>query len=127
MMLLDENVEAEGHDFFALGAATVSIDANTLAYSVDVAGDERYTLRVKDLADRTNCYDDQIVGISCVARTWAADNRTIYYATVDDAWRPDTVWRHRIGRGLPAERFVLDEPDERFWRRRSAAPAATST
>ena len=48
-VLLDENVEAEGHDFFALGAASVSVDAHTLAYSVDVSGDERYTLRFKDL------------------------------------------------------------------------------
>ena len=34
--------------------------------------------------------------------------------TVDDAWRPDTVWRHRLGAGLPAEK-VYHEPDERFW------------
>ncbi len=98
--------------FFALGAATVSVDAHTLAYSVDVLGDERYTLRFKDL--RTNqLYDDEIVGIGAGA-TWAADNRTIYYTTVDEAWRPDTVWRHRIGSGLPAEK-VYHEPDERFW------------
>ena len=58
-------------------------------------------------------YDDEIVGIGAGA-TWAADNRTVYYTTVDEAWRPDTVWRHRIGSGLPAER-VYHEPDERFW------------
>ena len=111
-ILLDENVEAEGHDFFSLGAATVSLDGNILAFSVDVKGDERYTLRFKDL--RTGeLYDDKIVGIGAGA-TWAADNRTVYYVTVDDAWRPDTVWRHRLGAGLPAER-VYHEPDERFW------------
>ena len=111
-VLLDENVEAEGHDFFALGAASVSLDGHTLAYSIDVVGDERYTLRFKDL--RTNeLYDDEIVGIGAGA-TWAADNRTVYYTTVDDAWRPDTVWRHRLGAGLPAQK-VYHEPDERFW------------
>ncbi|MCW2630030.1 S9 family peptidase [Mycobacterium sp.] len=111
-VLLDENIEAEGHDFFALGAATVSLDGNILAYSTDVKGDERYTLRFKDL--RTGAlYDDQIVGIGAGA-TWAADNRTVYYVTVDDAWRPDTVWRHRLGAGLAAER-VYHEPDEKFW------------
>ncbi len=31
-VLLDENVEAEGHDFFSLGAASVSLDGNILAY-----------------------------------------------------------------------------------------------
>ena len=48
-VLLDENVEAEGHDFFSLGAASISPDGNVLAYSVDVVGDERYTLRFRNL------------------------------------------------------------------------------
>ena len=111
-VLLDENIEAEGHDYFALGAASVSLDGNILAYSVDVKGDERYTLRFKDL--RTGeLYEDTIAGIAAGV-TWAADNRTVYYTTVDDAWRPDTVWRHRLGSGQAAER-VYYEPDERFW------------
>lgn len=111
-VLLDENVEAEGHEFFSLGAASVSLDGNILAYSVDVKGDERYTLRFKDLRTGERC-DDEIVGIGAGA-TWAADNQTVYYVTVDDAWRPDTVWRHRLGAGLPAER-VYYEADERYW------------
>ena len=111
-VLLDENVEAEGHEFFSLGAATVSVDGKTLAYSVDVKGDERYTLRFKDL-ETGQRYDDEIVDVGAGA-TWAADNRTVYYVTVDDAWRPDTVWRHRLGSGQPAER-VYHEADERFW------------
>lgn len=111
-VLLDENVEAEGHDYFSLGAATVSLDGNVLAYSVDVLGDERYTLKFKDL--RTGeLYPDTITGIGA-GGTWAADNRTLYYTTVDAAWRPDTVWRHRLASGLPAEK-VYHEPDERFW------------
>ena len=111
-VLLDENVEAEGHDFFSLGAATVSIDGNILAYSVDVKGDERYTLRFKDL--RTGePYADEISGVGAGA-TWGADNTTVYYVTVDEAWRPDTVWRHRLGADTPDEQ-VYHEPDERFW------------
>ena len=60
-----------------------------------------------------SCYPDVIPGIASGA-TWAADSATLYYMTVDDAWRPDTVWRHRLGAGLPAEK-VYHEPDERFW------------
>jgi oligopeptidase B len=111
-VLLDENVEAEGHEFFSLGAASVSLDGNTLAFSVDVVGDERYTLKFRNLLTG-EMYDDTIVGIGA-GGTWAADNRTVYYITVDDAWRPDTVWRHRLGSGRPGER-VHHEPDERFW------------
>ncbi|MGV0789706.1 S9 family peptidase [Mycolicibacterium sp. XJ2] len=111
-ILLDENVEAEGHEFFSLGAASVSLDGNILAYSVDLKGDERYTLRFKDL--RTGeLYEDTIAGIGPGA-TWAADNRTLYYSTLDEAWRPDTIWRHRLGSGQPAQK-VYNEPDERYW------------
>ena len=49
-VLLDGNAEAEGHDFFELGAFSVSPDGSLLAWSVDHAGDERYTLFVRDLA-----------------------------------------------------------------------------
>ncbi|OBB73765.1 S9 family peptidase [Mycobacterium sp. 852014-52144_SCH5372336] len=111
-VLLDENVEAEGHEFFSLGAASVSLDGNILAFSVDLKGDERYTLRFKDL--RTGeLYEDTIAGIGPGA-TWAADNRTLYYSTLDEAWRPDTIWRHRLGSGQPAQK-VYNEPDERYW------------
>ena len=111
-VLLDENAEAEGHDFFALGAISVSLDGTMLAYSVDTVGDERYTLRFKDL--RTGqLYPDTIEGIASGV-TWAADNATVYYRTVDEAWRPDTVWRHRLGADGHGEQ-VFFEPDERFW------------
>ncbi|MCW2654104.1 MAG: oligopeptidase [Mycobacterium sp.] len=111
-ILLDENAEAEGHDFFALGTASVSPDGNVLAYSVDVVGDERYTLRFKDLRTGER-YSDEITGIGA-GGTWAADSRTVYYVTLDDAWRPDSVWRHHLGLQVADER-VYYEPDERFW------------
>ena len=111
-VLLDENVEAHGHDYFAVGAASVSPDGNLLAYSVDVVGDERYTLRFKDL--RTGeAFPDRIAGIAA-GLTWATDSATVYYTTVDEAWRPDTVWRHSLGHTGHDEQ-VFSEPDERFW------------
>ena len=111
-VLLDENLEADGHDFFAVGASSVSIDGNILAYSVDVVGDERYTLRFKDLRSG-ELIGEEIAGIGGRV-SWAADSATIYYTTVDDAWRTDTVWRHRLGSNGPDEQ-VFQEPDERFW------------
>lgn len=111
-VILDENDEARGHEFFTLGAASVSPDGNILAYSVDVVGDERYTLRFKDLRTGER-YPDEIAGIGAGV-TWATDNRTVYYTTLDAAWRPETVWRYRLGSGEPAEQ-VYHERDERFW------------
>lgn len=111
-VLLDENAEADGHDFFALGASSVSPDGTLLAFSIDIIGDERYTLQFKDLQTGV-LYPDRIPGIG-LGVTWAADNACAYYTTVDESWRPDTVWRHRLGETGP-DKQVFHEPDERFW------------
>ena len=111
-VLLDSNVEAQGHEFFALGVARISPDQNLLAYSVDTVGDERYTLRFRDL--RTGeCYPDEIADIAA-GGTWATDNRTVYYLTLDAAHRPEKVWRYRLGSSEPSQ-LVYHEADERFW------------
>ncbi len=48
-ILLDGNELAGDQPYFALGAFSVSPDGAKLAYSTDYAGDERYTMRFKDL------------------------------------------------------------------------------
>ncbi|WP_280475423.1 S9 family peptidase [Nocardia farcinica] len=112
-VLLDSNELAEGHEFFALGAFSVSHDGTLLAYSVDTVGDERYTLRFKDL--RTGeLLADEITGAAPGA-TWSLDGTHVFYQTVDESWRPDTVWRHRLGTGTDADVRVFHEPDERYW------------
>ncbi len=50
--LLDENVEAQGHEYFDLGAFDVSMDHHLLAWSMDTDGDEHYTLTRPRPADR---------------------------------------------------------------------------
>lgn len=111
-VLLDANAEADGHDFFSLGALSVSRDGNWLAYSTDVVGDERYTLRFKDL--RTGELLDEVIADTAGGAVWSADTRHVFYQTVDAAWRPDTVWRHDIGAGTDDVK-VFHEPDERYW------------
>ncbi|WLP89377.1 S9 family peptidase [Gordonia sp. NB41Y] len=111
-VLLDANLEAQGHDFFSLGALSVSDDGNWLAYSTDVVGDERYTLRFKDL--RTGELLPDVIADTAGGAVWSADGAHVFYQTVDEAWRPDTVWRHDIGAGTDDVK-VFHEPDERYW------------
>lgn len=111
-ILLDLNELAEGHDFFSLGAATVTVDGNLLAFSTDVVGDERYTLRIKDL--RTGeLLDDVIENISAGA-TWVGSGH-LFYQRLDDAWRPDSVWRHAVGTPADDDVRIFHEPDEAYW------------
>ncbi|AMO92140.1 prolyl oligopeptidase family protein [Corynebacterium simulans] len=110
-ILLDANELAEGTEFFAMGASTVSDSGNLLAYSVDTAGDERFSLVIKDL--RTGeLLSDRLEGIFYGA-TWVGDDY-IFYTTVDDAWRPDTVWRHKVGTAQSEDVQVMHEADEHF-------------
>ncbi|TPW70760.1 S9 family peptidase [Schumannella sp. 10F1B-5-1] len=111
-VILDGNAEADG-DFFSIGTLDVSPDGTLLLWSVDAVGDERYELRIRDLATGVD-RDERIAGTSGDA-LWDASGRWIVYTTVDAAWRPDRVLRHRLGDDPAADAVVLHEPDERFW------------
>ncbi|WP_018217220.1 S9 family peptidase [Salinispora vitiensis] len=112
-VLLDGNLLAAGHDFFALGAFDVSPDGRWLAYSTDFSGDERYTLRVKDLSTG-ELLPDEVPG-TFYGTAWSADASVLFYVTVDDAWRPNRVWRHTLGTPASEDVVVYQEDDERFW------------
>ena len=56
-VMLDENAEAAGHEYFSLGAFAVSPDHSLLAWSSDTDGGERYTMRIRDLATGTDVDD----------------------------------------------------------------------
>jgi oligopeptidase B len=112
-VLLDENVLAEGHDYFALGGFEVTPDHAVLAYSVDITGGERYTLRFRDLAtgaDLADTVEDVTYGLA-----WADDAQHCFYVRPDDAMRPHEVWRHRIGTPATDDVLVHREDDERFF------------
>lgn len=110
-ILLDNNALAEGHDYFALGAASVTKSGRFLAYSMDTEGDERFELFIKDL-ETGKLLDDHLTDIFYGA-TWAGEDY-IFYQKVDDAWRPDTVWRHKVGTAQSDDVCVFTEADERF-------------
>ncbi|WP_293168627.1 S9 family peptidase [Microcella sp.] len=112
-IVIDSNVEAEGHDFFSLGSLDVSDDGNWLLFGVDTEGDERYTLRVRSLVTGETLPDtiEQTAG----GAFFDPSGRYVFYSTVDDSWRPDTVWRHRVGTDPADDVAVFHEPDDGFW------------
>ena len=112
-VLLDGNAEAGDSEFFALGTFDPSPNGRLLAYSVDLTGDERFTLRFKDL-DTGELLADEIPQAH-YGSAWSADNSTLFYLTVDEAWRPCRVHRHRLGTAVGDDVVVLSEPDERYW------------
>ncbi|WP_439647635.1 S9 family peptidase [Corynebacterium hylobatis] len=111
-IILDLNALAEGHEFFSLGASSVTTSGRFLAYSVDTTGDERFTLHIKDL-ETGELLSDVLENVYYGA-TWAGEDH-LFYQRVDEAWRPDTVWRHRIGTDPAEDVCVFREDDEQFF------------
>jgi oligopeptidase B len=112
-VLLDADALGSEHEYFALGAFSVSADHRTLAYSIDIVGDERFDLRVVDL-ETGRVREDEIRGIGYGAEL-TVDGSVVYVTRVDDTWRPHEVWRYAVGRGLDSGELVFREEDERFW------------
>lgn len=112
-ILLDGNVEAEGHEFFSLGSFEVTRDGRLMLWGVDHEGDERYTVRVRDLATGQDLPD--VIEGTFAGAGFSPDGRFIVYSTVDDAWRPDTVWLHELGTPVSGDTRLFHEPDERYW------------
>lgn len=113
-VLLDENVEAEGHDFFAVNSFDVSPDHTLLAWSSDTDGSEQYTMRFRHLASGTDL-PDRLEGTTWGGTAWSADGTTLFYVTADEQQRPFCVWRHRVGTPQGDDVKVYEELDERFY------------
>jgi oligopeptidase B len=109
-ILLDGNVLGAGQKYFRIGNFAVSPNHRLLAYSVDFAGDEMYTIRVMDLETRVLLADE--IPNTYYTLEWANDNRTIFYTTLDAAKRPHQVYRHTLGE--KENPLIYHEEDQRY-------------
>jgi oligopeptidase B len=114
-ILLDENVLAEGHEYFAVGTAVVSPDHSMLAYGTDTAGDERYELRFRSLDGGTpSDRAPEMVPDTGYGLAWASGSTTVFYVRLDEAMRPYQLWRHELGTDPARDVLVFQEDDRRF-------------
>jgi oligopeptidase B len=112
-ILLDGNELAGDERFFSMGAFGVSPDGTLLAFSTDYSGSERFTLRIKNLVTGETAADE--IPNTFYGPAWSRDGSALFYITVDDAWRPNRVWRHLVGTPVDDDVLVFEEADEKFW------------
>jgi oligopeptidase B len=113
-VLLDENLEAEGQDFFSVDSFDVSPNQQLLAWSADIEGGEKYTLHIRDLNTGQETAD-VVHDIAWCGTAWAKDNGALFYVTANDAMRPFRVWRHDLGTTQADDTLVFEEKDDRFY------------
>ncbi|XP_008802769.1 protease 2 [Phoenix dactylifera] len=110
-VILDENIKAQGHDYYSIGAFKVSPNNKLVAYAEDTKGDEIYTVYVIDAENGTP------VGTTLKEVTsdieWAGDD-TLIYITMDEILRPDKVWLHKLGSDQSSDHCLYHEKDDKF-------------
>ncbi|HET8611750.1 MAG TPA: S9 family peptidase, partial [Sphingomonas sp.] len=109
-VVLDEAKEAEGLDYFRLGALAVSPDGRLAAWSADSSGAERFTLKIRDLAS-----GEDIETVSAVvngAVVWSAGSDAIAYTEVNDNWRTFRARLHRLGADPAAAATLYEETED---------------
>jgi oligopeptidase B len=111
-VILDVNELAKDEPYMAIGALTLSDDANLLAYSFDNTGFRQYTLRIKNLSTG-EILSDTAERVGSVV--WAKGNETIFYTIEDeDTKRQYQLYRHKLGDPIEKDVLVYEETDERF-------------
>jgi oligopeptidase B len=111
-LLLDENVLAEGLEYFRLGATTISQNGRYLAYSIDDTGSERYTARIKDLKTGQLLPDalENLRG----NLVWVANDTALVYGPATEEWRTLEAKLHVLGTPNSEDVTLYQEHDQSF-------------
>ena len=108
--IFDEPVEAEGKEYFRLGALETSPDGKLLATLADYDGSERFELRIRDLGTGKDIETVTKVGIG--QPVWTADSAGIVFTEVNDNWRSYRARYHRLGRPVEEDTTLYEETEE---------------
>ncbi|HSN02161.1 MAG TPA: hypothetical protein VLS91_01625, partial [Acidimicrobiales bacterium] len=111
-VILDENLEAEGHDYLSVGVFSVSPDDSWAAVGTDFDGSERHRVTFRPLAGQRGVED--VLENLYYGFAWAMDNRHVFYTVVDESMRPFQIWRHVLGTRQSDDVLVLQEDDAQF-------------
>ena len=113
-ILLDENVLAKGHDYFAVGGLDVSPDNQWMSYGVDLVSRRIYTIYFKNLV--TGDVLKETIPNSTGSVAWANDNKTVFYTSKNEVTLlPEKIWRHKVGTDSAKDELVYEEKDQSFY------------
>jgi oligopeptidase B len=109
-LIFDEPTEAEGKEYFRLGALEVSPDGRLLATMVDASGSERFTLKIRDLETGEDIETITEVGIG--SPVWTSDSTGVVFTEVNDHWRSYRARYHRLGTPTEEDRTLYEETED---------------
>jgi oligopeptidase B len=117
-VFLDENKLALGHEFCSVSSVEPSPSHKLLAYGIDYDGNETYEIKLMQIGvggEGGNFLLHDVITETNGDVVWGASDTEFYYSTMDEAHRPNKVWKHVIGTCQKDDILLFTEIDERFW------------
>ncbi len=111
-IILDVNKLAKGQKFTSLGSISVSPDDKLVAFSIDHDGDERYKLKILNLATREYLNDEISDVIGSII--WHERLNGFFYNKLDVNWRHNKVFFHLLGTDASQDKLIYHEQDNKF-------------
>lgn len=111
-IILDENILAEGNEYYEIGSLAVSPGNDIAAFSEDKVGRRLFTIRFKNLSTG-EFLEDEIANTAGKA-VWANDNQHVFYVKKSRTLRSYKVYRHKIGTDPAEDLLVYHEKDTSF-------------
>ncbi len=113
-ILLDENILADGFNYFAIGGRRVSPDNKWLAYGVDTLSRRIYEIHFKNL--ETGEVLETTIPNSSYGIAWANDNKTVFYTSKNEiTLLGEKIWRHKMGSKSSNDKLIYFEKDDTFY------------
>ena len=113
-IILDENILADGFDYFAVGGRRVSPDNKWLAYGVDTLSRRLYEIHFKNL--ETGEVLETTIPNSSGSVAWANDNKTVFYTSKNEiTLLGEKIWRHKMGSDSSNDELIYFEEDDTFY------------
>ncbi|HVL79756.1 MAG TPA: S9 family peptidase [Sphingomicrobium sp.] len=109
-IVFDEALEAEGKDYFRLGALEVSPDGRLAATLVDDSGSERFDLRIRDIASGEDL--ETVTDVAIGSPVWTSDSGGIVFTEVNEHWRSYRARFHRLGTPTDEDITLYEETDD---------------
>lgn len=106
----DGNLLARGKEFFSTSEFLPSPDGTKAALGVDFSGDEHFRIRVWEI--ETGTIIDEVVTGAGYGIAWLADSSGFVYTRVNESWRTNQVFLHRLGE--MSDELLFEEHDEQF-------------
>ena len=111
IIILDVNVLAEGHAYYAVGGLSISPDNKMLCFGVDNVSRRIYTLYFKSL--ETGEIFEETIQNTTGGATWANDNKTLFFTQMEaETLRSHKIFRYELGSNNEIE--IYHEKDDTF-------------